>query len=286
MSWTDFASTQSPPPSPSTSVDQPTQAFTVPPWQPTSSEALAPSAHDDYHDQLHPPTSAIDSLFGDHQFQEYEEVGVLKAVQAPPVAGSRASAREPRAPLSSTQKTLMGVAGGLIAVLLLFALFLVGRQVGAANAAAQIAASTTGTKKTPTSAGNGGLAAPGVQQWSALQGGECIQPFSSAWAVTFTVVSCTDNHDAQMVFKGRLSDADDTAYPSTSDFQTQLTALCSAPTAIDYKAASAVTDLQVSFSYPPSSASWISGNRTYYCFVDRASGGALPGDLSVHTSGG
>ena len=83
----------------------------------------------------------------------------------------------------------------------------------------------------------------------------------------------------QMVFKGTLSDTDDTGYPSASEFQTQLTALCSAPTAINYKAAAAVTDLQVSFSYPPTSASWIGGDRTYYCFVDRVSGDSLPGDL-------
>lgn len=282
LSWSEFAATQAPEAPPSTPLDQPTQAFTVPAWQPTHT---ASTAHDDYVDHSAAPTSAIDSLFGDHQFQEYEEVGVLKAVQTPPVAGSRSAARPPRAPLATSQKALMGVACGLIAVLLLIALFFIGEHLGAASAAAQITSSTTGSKSTPTPAGNGGPAAPGVQQWSALQGGECIQPFSSAWAVTFTVVACTDNHDAQMVFKGRLSDTDDTGYPSASDFQTQLTALCSAPTAINYKAAASVTDLQVSFSYPPTSASWIGGDRTYYCFVDRVSGDSLPGDLSVPSSG-
>lgn len=294
MSWADFAATQAPSapaPSaptpaaaPSTSVDQPTEAYTVAPWQPAQTGAAA-SAVADYHDQHNEPTSAIDSLFGDHQFQEYEEVGVLKGSQAPALPGSRADAREPRAPLATSQKALMGVAGGLIGVLILIGLFFLGERLGAANAASPTGSATAGSKSTPTSAGSGGPAAPGVQPWTALQGGECIQPFTSAWAVTFTVVSCTNDHDAQMVFKGKLSSSDDPGYPTTSQFQTQLTQLCSAPTAINYKAAAAVTDMQVSFSYPPTAQSWINGDRTYYCFIDRVSGGTLPGDLSVPASG-
>lgn len=285
MSWTDFAATQAPASAPPAHVDQPTEAYTVAPWQPTPTASTVAAAQADYHDGHNPPTSAIDSLFGDHQFQEYEDLGVLKAAQTPTGPGTRSEAREPRAPLANSQKALMGIAGGLIGVLLLIGLFFLGEHLGAATAATPTASTTTGAKSTPTSAGSGGPAAPGVQQWSALQGGECIQPFSSAWAVTFTVVACTKDHDAEMVFKGRLSNADDTGYPSTTQFQTQLTALCSAPTAINYKAAASITDLQVSFSYPPSAQNWISGNRTYYCFVDRASGGTLPGDLSVQPSG-
>jgi hypothetical protein len=285
MSWADFAATQAPAPAPTTHVDQPTEAYTVAPWQQVSTGSTIAAAQADYQDQHNEPTSAIDSLFGDHQFQEYEELGVLKSVQQTAAPGSRAEAREPRAPLATSQKALMGVAGGLIGVLVLIGLFFLGERLGVASAASPTGSSTAGAKSTPTSAGNGGPASPGVQLWSALQGGECIKPFSSAWAVTFTVVSCTADHDAQMVFKGRLSTTDDTGYPSTSELQTQLTALCSAPTAINYKAAQSVTDLQVSFSYPPTAQSWISGNRTYYCFVDRASGGSLPGDLSAQTSG-
>jgi hypothetical protein len=291
MSWADFAATQAPltqspaaPPPAATTVDQPTQAYTVAPWHPAQAGAAA-SAVSDYRDQHDEPTSAIDSLFGDHQFQEYEEVGVLKGAQAPILPGSRAEAREPRAPLATSQKALMGIAGGLIGVLVLIGLFFLGERLGAASAASPTSSSTSGAKSTPTSAGSGGPAAPGVQPWTALQGGECIQPFTSAWAVSFTVVNCTSDHDAQMVFKGRLSSSDNPGYPTTSQFQTELTQLCSAPTAINYKAAAAVTDLQVSFSYPPTAQSWIDGDRTYYCFVDRVSGGTLPGDLSVPTSG-
>jgi hypothetical protein len=84
-----------------------------------------------------------------------------------------------------------------------------------------------------------------------------------------------------MVFKGKLPDDSEAKYPSATGFQKEVTPLCSASTAINYAAAAGVTDLQVSFSYPPNTASWLSGDRTYYCFVDRVSGGNLPGDLSV-----
>jgi hypothetical protein len=84
-----------------------------------------------------------------------------------------------------------------------------------------------------------------------------------------------------MVFKGTLPDAASSGYPTTTQFQTELTPLCSAPAAINYGAASAVTDLQVSFSYPATVSKWQSGDRTYYCFIDRESGGNLSGDLSV-----
>jgi hypothetical protein len=141
--------------------------------------------------------------------------------------------------------------------------------------------STGASTTTATPAGTGGPATPGVQQWTALQGGECIQPFSTSWALTFTVVACTSDHDAEMVFKGSLPDTSDTKYPSAADFQKEITPLCSASTAINYAAAVSVTDLQISFSYPPNTARWLAGDRTYYCFVDRVSGGNLPGDLAV-----
>ncbi len=296
LSWDEFAATQSA----STSgwagqpteayTVQPTEAYTVQPVQPT--EAYTPPLWQQESpsslEQDSQPASAIDSLFGDHQFQSYEEIGLLDTVKAGVPAGPAASSptveSEPRAPLTSVQKALMAVAGGLIVVLILIGMFFLGQHIGSASAAAPASAGKGTSTNTPTPAGSGGPASPGVQEWSALQGGECIQPFSSAWAATFTVVNCSSDHDAQMVFKGKLPDSADTAYPSASQFQTELTGLCSAPTAINYAAAAAVTDLQISFSYPPSQSKWIAGDRTYYCFVDRQSGGNLPGDLSVPSS--
>ena len=282
LSWDEFASTQqqsTPAALPPVPLDQPTEAYTVQPWQP----AAAPSVPEQYPVELAAPPSAIDSLFGDHKFQDYEEVGVLKTIQVPPAAAVDDSPllREPREPLPRSQKVLLGVAGGLFAALLLVGLYFFGQHLGAAAAVQPTTASTGASSVTPTPAGSGGPAASGVQQWTALQGGECIQPFSSAWALTLTVVACTADHDAEMVFKGKLPDDSSSKYPTAADFQTEITPLCRASTAINYGAAVSVTDLQVSFSYPPNTASWLSGDRTYYCFVDRVSGGNLPGDLAV-----
>jgi hypothetical protein len=292
LSWDEFAASQQAPAQseqvaparlPPAFDGQATEAYTVQPWQPvglpTSSTVPATAL-----DENHEPTSAIDSLFSDHQFQPYEEVGVLKTVQSIPAAAVGDSPRAPRAPLSTSQKVLMAVAGGLIGILILIGMFFLGQQLGTAQAEAP-SATSAGSTNVPTPDGAGGPAAPGIQQWSALQGGECIQPFSSVWTATFTVVECTSDHDAEMVFKGKLPDSAEAPYPTTPQFQTELTGLCSAPTAINYAVAKAVTDLQVSFSYPPSDSKWLSGDRTYYCFVDRQSGGSLPGDLSVQKPG-
>jgi hypothetical protein len=288
LSWNDFASTQqaapaAPPPAP---IEQPTEAYTVQPWQPAAATSPVAPATTPISDQPSDPTSAIDSLFGDHQFQDYEEVGVLKTIQIPPTPTTpiEPDPAEPRAPLPRSQKVLMGVAAGLIAVLILIGLFFLGEHLGTAATATTASKSTNAPSATPTPAGTGGPAAPGVQQWNSLQGGECIQPFSSAWAVTFTVVACTADHDAEMVFKGTLPDSSETKYPTATAFQKEITPLCSDSTAINYAAAASVTDLQVSFSYPPNTTSWLAGDRTYYCFVDRVSGGNLPGDLSVPRS--
>ena len=288
LSWNDFASTQqaAPQAAPPSSIEQPTEAYTVLPWQPAAATPPVAPPTTPITDHPAEPTSAIDSLFGDHQFQDYEEVGVLKTIQVPPASTvpDEADLAEPRAPLPTSQKVLMGVAGGLIAALILVGLFFLGEHLGSATPAAAASKGTNAPSATPTQAGTGGPAAPGVQQWNALQGGECIQPFSSAWAVTFKVVPCTADHDAEMVFKGTLPDSSQTKYPTASQFQQEITPLCSDSTAINYAAAASVTDLQVSFSYPPNTASWLSGDRTYYCFVDRVSGGNLPGDLAVPRS--
>ena len=292
LSWNEFAATQQQSAPPAIEPhEQPTEAYTVLPWQPAAGasptaapeSAVAPVDGVQLPNDPTGPTSAIDSLFGDHKFQEYEEVGVLATLQAPSPAEPTEAApaqRQSRAPLATSQKVLMGVAGGLIGVLILIAMFFLGEHLGSAEAAVP-KPSRTGSVATPTPAGTGGPAAPGVQQWTALQGGECIQPFSSAWAQTFTVVACSADHDAEMVFKGKLPDPSNAAYPTAASFQKQLIALCSAPAAINYAAAAAVTDLQVSFSYPPNTSAWLHGDRTYYCFVDRVSGGNLPGDLAV-----
>jgi hypothetical protein len=176
----------------------------------------------------------------------------------------------------------MFVAAGLIAVIALVALFFLGQRLAATSADQAIPPASTGAATpAPPQAPVNGLAAPGVHPFAALRGGECLQPFTTAWAATYTVVNCAAGHSGQLVFKGKLPDAATAAYPTGAQFKTEITPLCSAPTAINYSAAKAVTDLQISFSYPATAQAWDGGDRTYYCFVDRSGGGGLPGDLAV-----
>jgi hypothetical protein len=302
-------------------VDQPTAAYTVQPWEPgaASADPLAtqpisstelfgselfatpvfgastlPPADPDLDAVAEQPavqgdpTSALDSLFADNKFEEYEELGVLQTISPPPTSlDAHQAALAPRAliehaPITSTQRTLMFVAAGLIAVIALVALFFLGQRLGSTSSVQAIPPVSTAKATTaPTVAPVNGLAPPGVQPFAALQGGECVQPFTTAWAATYTVVDCATGHSGQLVFKGTLPDAASAAYPTGAQFQTEITPLCSAPTAINYAAAKAVTDLQISFSYPATAQAWDGGARTYYCFVNRSGGGGLPGDLAV-----
>jgi hypothetical protein len=286
MSWHDVPRVPSPP------ADLPTVPYAppvdappvwdpfegVPPLPPVPAPASTSEAP-------HDPTSAIDSLFGDTQFREYEELSVLETI-TPPVADPAARAvprqpREPSAPISSTQKTLMWVAGGLVAALALVALFMLGTRLGAEPAVVPKALPTTSASAAPSTAPTTGPAAAGAHPWTALNGGECIQPFTSAWAETFTVVDCSADHDAQLIARGTLPDGDGTAYPSAEQFASEVTPLCTAPSVLDYGTAKGATDVQLSIAYPPSSDDWTKGDRGYFCFVTRASGGNLPGDLAA-----
>jgi hypothetical protein len=303
-------------------VDQPTAAFTVQPWEPEAkstappatqpmssaelfgtemlttpmfttppfgASSLPPADPDAVAERAAAPTSAIDSLFADNKFEEYEELGVLQTISPPPtsldgrpIAPSAPAAPVEHAPITTTQRTLMFVAAGLIAVIALVALFFLGQRLAATSADQAIPPASTGAATpAPPPAQVNGLAAPGVHPFAALQGGECLQPFTTAWAATYTVVNCAAGHSGQLVFKGKLPDAATAAYPTGAQFQTEITPLCSAPTAINYGAAKAVTDLQISFSYPATAQAWNGGDRTYYCFVNRSGGAGLPGDLAV-----
>jgi hypothetical protein len=279
-------------------VDEPTAAFTVPPWEPATASAAPPAAPQQPAapqptvafdasavEQPRDPTSAIDSLFGDNQFQEYEDLGVLQTITPPPSAPAGPETHAPapvveRAPITKTQRTLMIVAGALVALIALVALFFLGQRLGQQSAEQPVGA-PSGSASAPAQAPSNGLAAPGVQSFSALQGGECLQPFTSAWSATYTVVDCGSSHVGQLVFKGTLPDAGSTPYPTGAQFKTEITPLCTSTSAIDYSVAKSVSDLQISFSYPSSSKDWDAGDRTYYCFVNRASGDPLPANLAV-----
>jgi hypothetical protein len=227
------------------------------------------------------PTSALDALFGENQFQEYEPVAPSALAPATVTYGAQPAppVLVEHAPLSRGQKVLIIVAGGLLAVLALVALFFLGERLGSASANPSDSSSAASTA-VPTQAPSTGLASPGVHPYTALMGGECLKPFTSAWATNYTVVDCSAQHTAQLIFKGTLPDSSSASYPDGASFKSEITPLCSAPTALNYTAAKAITDLQVSFSYPPTAADWASGDRTYYCFVSRSASGVLTGSLA------
>ncbi|MCU1404672.1 MAG: hypothetical protein JWQ43_975 [Glaciihabitans sp.] len=233
------------------------------------------------------PTSALDSLFREDNFREPEAAVPLPVVpsftrqQASPArSGSRAVAPAKR---SSGHKALMIIAGILAAALILILLFLLGTRLGdqsMKNAASETTPTPTPTATATAEPGTGPVAA-GDYDWDELRGGECLQPFDSAWDEEFTVVDCAEEHTAQLVKSGTLPEADSVSFPGVTALQTEVNAFCAAPDVLNYGLAGAVSDLQMSSSFPADEAAWSAGERGYYCFVDRVSGEPIPGDIAA-----
>ncbi|MBT1682906.1 septum formation family protein [Curtobacterium flaccumfaciens] len=120
-------------------------------------------------------------------------------------------------------------------------------------------------------------ALPGEHPWTDLAGGECLSPFTNAWAQTFTVVDCATPHIGQLT--ARLAVEGDT-YPGAEALATQAADQCQSDTALNASAAAAVGDVQVQGSYAPDQATWDQGDRFIACFVTRSSGQPLTGSLA------
>jgi hypothetical protein len=242
-----------------------------------------------------PVNVPLDALFQDESFREQGDPRPLpflpKTVSAPGgAAASWGTAASGHLPLNPIQKNLVWVVGALVVVLVLLAFFLLGTRLGdqaTSSAAARASASASASAKatpTPTTVPTGAVAgpvAPGVYAWGSLLGGECLSSFTSAWAEKFTVVDCGGTHVAQLLARGQLPEAAGSAYPGAASLQTEITALCSVPSVLNYSVAGAVNDIQISSSFPATTAEWSKGDRTYYCFVNRSGGGALAGNLTV-----
>jgi len=234
------------------------------------------------------PDSALDALFGETQFREYE-TGVLDPSESPfAVRSARVEADAvgevpERAEISRTQKILMSVAGGLVAVLALVALFFVGTRLPAVFATqAPVASSSPSPKPTPTSTTAAvGPVANGVHPWTDLLGGECLDPYTGPWAEKFTVVDCAKPHPAQMVFRGTFDTSVDPSFPGVDKLQSQISLLCAAPGVINLAAAGAYNDAQIQGSYPVNDDEWTNGEHDYFCFVSRSSGQPLTGSVAV-----
>ena len=200
--------------------------------------------------------------------------------------GSRPAAPRSAAPrtMPRPQKTLLWIAGALVACLALIALFLLGMRIGQSSTAAEQAAVPTSIPSATVPAepvATAGPVAPGDHSWDELLGGECLILYESPWQDTHTVVDCADAHTAQMLSRVTLPDAAGAPYPAPAVLQSTITGACAVTTVLDYAAAAAADDIQLEASYPATAEQWDAGERTTYCFVTRAGGGDLTGSLAV-----
>jgi hypothetical protein len=181
----------------------------------------------------------------------------------------------------------------LAAVLVGIALFALGRAFAHRGDATPTAANTpVATHTTPPASptpsatptvdipATGPLPVGQTYAWDELRGGECINPFSGAWAQEFAVVDCTAQHAAQLVYTAPYSADPAAPFPGQNEISSQITLLCSKPGVIDMTAAAAYTDLQVVASYPVTQDQWDNGQRNFYCFVTRSSGQPLSSSVA------
>lgn len=213
--------------------------------------------------------SAIDSLFGEGSFKEYEP-GALPSEAFTPIPTPRP--RVAAEPMTSTQRTLLIVAAGLVALAVLVGIFVLGTRFPGLIPE-QDAAPAPATTVAPVAAAPAiGPVAEGEHEWSALLGTECLDPFPSAWEQKYTVVDCTTPHAAQLVYRGMFADESYAPYPGIDALQARINLLCTTPTSLDYTAAGALDDIAVSASYAASAGEWDAGDRSFFCFLTRSSG--------------
>ncbi|GAB3618653.1 hypothetical protein GCM10027416_32100 [Okibacterium endophyticum] len=208
----------------------------------------------------------------------------------PAPAGSSPAAGVRRAGGSNgPPRALIWAALALIAVLVLVGLFYLGTRIPllfAAPAPAPTVSAPASATSAPTPIPTAvepaaGPATPGEHEWTALRGGECLEPYTTPWAERFTVVDCAVPHSAQMTYAAPVNPDPAAAYPGEGAIAAQIYLWCSSPDHIDLQATSAYTDIQVQGTYPVNEEQWNEGLRNYYCFVSRSSGEPLTGSLAV-----
>jgi hypothetical protein len=191
---------------------------------------------------------------------------------------------------------ILVVALAALFVVVLF--FLLGRNLswfdesvssGATTAPSAGATSTPTPSTTPSASpapaavpvAPAGPAAAGVHPWTELAGGECLDPYSSPWEETFTVVDCAAPHTAQLIERASINADPAAAYPGEAAITAQLNLACTAPSALDLTAASAFTAIQWQASYPVTAEQWGAGQRDYFCFISRSTGEPLTGSVAA-----
>ncbi|MBI5159840.1 MAG: hypothetical protein HY996_00225 [Micrococcales bacterium] len=250
--------------------------------------ALAGAAHDD----------DLAQAFAADRFHDYDEILPGDELPAPGgvdraetvAAGVSPFGMPPDdAPLADGLASAPGavrrvliVGSILVAGLALVAVYAAGRGmagvvIGAIASPPPSAASTPAVPAgVPTA-----LAAPGVQPWDRLAGGECLQGYSSPWAESFTVVDCSRVHTAQLLLRAPFPDAPKAAYPGITALEQRMSALCSASGVIDLGKAGAASDLQLGFAFPVTRRQWEDGERDYWCFASRSSGAPISGSITA-----
>lgn len=240
---------------------------------------------------------ALDELFGEQSFQEYDDT-LIPAVPRSEQRAGRAAGGDaaenggeggepaPRAPLTRTQIVLLWVAGGLVAVLALVAIFVLGTRIPALIGPAPGAEPIATARPTPSAsapARPSGPVEPGEYRWDELGGGECLEPFVDAWQDVYTVVDCADPHGGQLVLRAPmpLAEGELTAgpYPGEQLLAVQTLQLCSSPGVLDLSVAGVLSDIVLQATFPVSEEAWDDGERDYFCFVSRSSGEPLTASL-------
>ena len=210
---------------------------------------------------------AVGDLFGEDKFVEYDDQ-VLAAPSSAVAVRPRVPA-PPRPPIPRGQLIALAIGGGLVAALALVALFLLGTRIGE-NMEPAVAASPTPTAVPTETVPVIGPVAPGTYQWDELAGGECLEPFASAWEQEYTVIDCAQPHAAQLLTIGEFDDAASDPYPEAEELASRTAQVCSTDSVIDFAAAQSVADLEIVASFAASAEDWNAGNRDYYCFATRA----------------
>lgn len=262
----------------------PTVAFPVAPAEPDTSGDLA----DDDSGQ---EPDAIEALFAAAAVEHDEPVGVLPHRRRDrPAAPSESTVHDASsadgesdvAGLSAAQKMLIWASVALVALLVLVAIFLLGYRAAGAEAPLTVAPTPTPTvTPEPTTVIEPvfGPLDPGEYGWHQLLGGECLDPFDGAWAEDFMVVSCAEEHAAQLVLRAPHAEADTEEFPGIELLAAPLAIECTSPRTIDPGAAAQYDDIRVEFSHPVTEEQWAEDARDFFCFATRASGEPLVGDL-------
>lgn len=222
--------------------------------------------------------SALDALFEPGQFRDFEPSPIVpRELQAGATAVLRAARNRPS--LTPAQRWLLWAAGVLVAILVLIALFAIGRRLPAMFAA-PVPVQVTTPSPTPTEEPvdtTAGPVQPGEHAWDQLRGGECLDPYVSAWEEHYTVVDCGSPHAGQLLIRAQFpgETAPDGAFPGFDALTAQMNLLCTSPEAIDYAAAREYEDIVVEGAHAVTAEEWEDGHTEYFCFLTRSGGEPL-----------